>query len=219
MSQPTDNKNATAVIVTDDPEFNAADGDICIISSDNVRFKVHSTNLRAHSSVFPVDAANGAEDPAHMAERAEVLRIEVAMAADKYQFLVLSALCDCYMESHATAHPAEVLRYAFLRGEDSILDRVAPHTISLEVLDTAQMFNLNLFQRWILYREACIAFIGALIPIGGETFKQVESRLKEWASRHSTPVPPKFSLSFSPEAWAYAWGTSVKGKVAVHLRK
>lgn len=82
---------------------------------------MHSTNLRAHSSVFPVDAANGAEDPAHMAERAEVLRIvfkssypepplpklallpfstleEVATAADKYQFLVLSALCDCYME-------------------------------------------------------------------------------------------------------------------------
>ncbi|KAF9023209.1 hypothetical protein BDZ89DRAFT_174931 [Hymenopellis radicata] len=134
MSQLTNDDSATAAAVTDDPEFNAADADVCIISSDNVRFKVHSTNLGTHSSVFPAvhGAANDVADPARMAECAEVLRVifkfiypdpplpklgllsfstleEVAMAADKYQFLALSELCDCHMEKHANTHPAEVL--------------------------------------------------------------------------------------------------------------
>ncbi|KAF9011618.1 hypothetical protein BDZ89DRAFT_1225135 [Hymenopellis radicata] len=68
---------AATPMLTGDPEFNAADADVCIISSDNIRFKVHSMNLRAHSSVFPVvhDATSNVGDPAHTTERAEVLRV------------------------------------------------------------------------------------------------------------------------------------------------
>ncbi|KAF8892762.1 hypothetical protein CPB85DRAFT_1440785 [Mucidula mucida] len=125
MSELTSDDSTRAAIV-DDPEFNAADADLCIISLDNIRFKVHSMNLRAHSSVFPVvhDATTNVRDPAHMAERAEVLRVifkfiypeprllkvgqlpfptleEVAIAAEKWQFVALSELCDRYMEDHA----------------------------------------------------------------------------------------------------------------------
>ncbi len=55
---------------------NTADADVCIISSKNMRFKVHSTNLQTHTTVFLIMQLNvAAGDSAHLTERAEVLRI------------------------------------------------------------------------------------------------------------------------------------------------
>ncbi|KAF8999548.1 hypothetical protein BDZ89DRAFT_1147674 [Hymenopellis radicata] len=156
-----------------DPEFQAPDADVCIVSSDDILFRVHSTNLRVHSSIFPVVSGSSInlDDPVRMSERGDVLRVvfkyiypepplpnlgmlpfrtleEVATTADKYQFLALMQLCDRYMEDHAEAHPAALLKYAYLRNEDAMLDRIAPHTISLEVFDAAQQFDSVLFKRW-----------------------------------------------------------------------
>ncbi|KAF8902696.1 hypothetical protein CPB85DRAFT_1438607 [Mucidula mucida] len=103
-------------------EFQACDTDVCIVTSDDTLFKVHSTNLRAHSSTFPLPGSCiNINEPVRMSERGDVLCVvfkyiypepplpnldmlpcrtleEVAMTADKYQFLALMQLCDRYME-------------------------------------------------------------------------------------------------------------------------
>lgn len=84
---------------------------------------MHSQNLRAHSSIFPplTSASDATNDPVTLSERAEVLRIvlayiypvpphpelealsfnllyDVAIAADKYQFMSLTYLCEMKLE-------------------------------------------------------------------------------------------------------------------------
>ncbi len=92
------------------------------MSSDGTRFKIHSSNLRSASSIFPAPPPTSqADDPVHLNEPAAVLRIllafiypdpphpeledlefdllySVAIAAHKYQFMVLVYLCELSLE-------------------------------------------------------------------------------------------------------------------------
>ncbi|KAF9005295.1 hypothetical protein BDZ89DRAFT_1168991 [Hymenopellis radicata] len=139
----------------DDPNFRANDADVCILSSDHVRFKLHSANLRVVSSIFPAPPATSqCDDPIYLDEPAAVLRIllayiypdpphpeledlefpllyDVAVAADKYQFMMLVYLCELVLEKHSAKHPFKILRYTVLRGNKRAMDRVAQQLSSL----------------------------------------------------------------------------------------
>ncbi|KAH8801985.1 hypothetical protein DL96DRAFT_1823506 [Flagelloscypha sp. PMI_526] len=54
--------------------FQAADADMCIVSSDNVLFKVHSKNLTVNSGAFPADLGGTLRDePAYFDESSTIL--------------------------------------------------------------------------------------------------------------------------------------------------
>ncbi|KAF9006835.1 hypothetical protein BDZ89DRAFT_1079555 [Hymenopellis radicata] len=159
----------------DDPNFSASDADVCIVSSDGIRFKVHSTNLRSASSIFPTPPPTSQSDDAvHLDEPARVLRIllayiypdpphpeledaefdllyDVAIAADKYQFMMLVYICEFALEKHSATNAFKILRYAELRGNKRVMDRVARDTLMFGLSTGIQELqgDRELFSRWV----------------------------------------------------------------------
>lgn len=62
---------------TDSSLVNYPDADLLIRSSDDVLFRIHSANLRAHTTVFPLDINSCTEDPepARFTEKSAVLEV------------------------------------------------------------------------------------------------------------------------------------------------
>ncbi|VDB83180.1 unnamed protein product [Peniophora sp. CBMAI 1063] len=160
--------------------FAAGNGDVELLSSDGVVFKVHRANLASHSAVFPGQemATNGELVP--LTESSEVLGIilqyvypsppcqldalsfgiliQVAEAAEKYQIFAVMEICRVLLEIRDyQEHPLEVLAYACRHGHTLMCDRVAPLTLAVEPREALRVLGPVHFAHWMLYREQWVA--------------------------------------------------------------
>ncbi|KAJ3538325.1 hypothetical protein NMY22_g5220 [Coprinellus aureogranulatus] len=153
-----------------------ADADVVFVSSDGVRYGLHSENLRCDTGGFPaVDAAIvGGGDPVPLTEPASVLDLlfafvyptrlpmiedtgfatimALAEAAEKYQ--VYSAIYACRMCLRHRAdllrdHPIEIALLAAKHDYEDILKMTSEHAVKVPLSKI-----LPLLPQWVDVRDA-----------------------------------------------------------------
>ncbi|KAF9024039.1 hypothetical protein BDZ89DRAFT_1069422 [Hymenopellis radicata] len=211
-------------------DFNDETADICFKSSDGVAFLIHRNNLNAHSSIFPPLRLKTVEI-VELPEASRVIEILfwwiypippypnlMAVTAEKYQFLGLMAVCDLLMEPNAAEHPAAVLKYAALRSDEDLADRVAIYTLSLDTTVAVKEFDGDLFKRWVLFRECWIFWMRNITPESGVTFSALQTSVLEWLKTKEHPTGhPVFSIT-SPmgiDEWKHSG--KMKGKLVARM--
>ncbi|KAJ2918842.1 hypothetical protein MD484_g1609, partial [Candolleomyces efflorescens] len=159
-----------------------SDVDIVFISSDRVRYGIHSKNLEASTGGFPpVRSQSGlsvTSEPVPLTESSSVLNllfrfiypmdrpkvedmefkivIELAEAAEKYQ--VFSAvhvcrLCLRYSGNFIMKHPVEIALFAAKHGYPDLLELTRAHGALLPLSTVVALLPQHLVLPWIKYRE------------------------------------------------------------------
>ncbi|KAF8907124.1 hypothetical protein CPB85DRAFT_1312377 [Mucidula mucida] len=159
---------------TTHPKFSAPDADILILSSDNVLFRLHSVNIRTHTTVFPIgdNLTLSSSDPATFSEPSGILEIlfahlypypplpdlqdlemevveAVGCAAHKYGIASAMLVADLKMISWADEYPNEVTSYALLHFEAGPrLDRAMVHSLTIPLEEAITLFTPRIFIAW-----------------------------------------------------------------------
>ncbi|KAF9002650.1 hypothetical protein BDZ89DRAFT_1169708 [Hymenopellis radicata] len=159
-------------------KFAAEDADILILSSDNVLFRLHSVNIRTHTTVFPIgDNLTPSSEPATFSEESSILEIlfahlypspplpdleeleveivqAVGCAAHKYGIASAMLIADLKMIAWAEEYPAEVASYALLHfGAGPRLDRAMIYSISIPLETAITLFTPKVFIAWLFHRD------------------------------------------------------------------
>ncbi|KAJ2936598.1 hypothetical protein H1R20_g493, partial [Candolleomyces eurysporus] len=155
-----------------------SDADIIFISSDRVRYGIHSKNLEVNTGGFPpINAQDGlslTSEPVPLPENSSVLDllfpfiypidrpnvedmdfktvIELAEAAEKYQ--VYSAahvcrLCLRYSGDFIKNHPVEVALFAVKHGYTELLELTGAHGAALPLSTVVVLLPERLILPWV----------------------------------------------------------------------
>ncbi|KAF6741714.1 hypothetical protein DFP72DRAFT_941909 [Ephemerocybe angulata] len=157
-----------------------SDTDIVFVSSDGIRYGIHSKNLETNTGGFPPVQSGGlsVSEPVHLAEPSSVLDllfpfiyperqpeiedmsfkavIELAEAAEKYQ--VYSAMLACrmclrYAGDFVKDHPVEIALFAAKHDYPELLKLTAPFAVSLPLFTVIPLLPERLVLPWIKYQE------------------------------------------------------------------
>ncbi|KAF7973117.1 hypothetical protein HWV62_16238 [Athelia sp. TMB] len=140
-----------------DPPVCANDADITFASCDKVLFKIHSSNMKAHSEGFsPPDGTSisTSDEIVPLTEHAATLDLlfqfmypkkqpdlrkldtesllELAEAAEKYQVFAAMETCSRQMEISYKTHPVQALLYASQHGYPEVANAAAKDAVYLE---------------------------------------------------------------------------------------
>ncbi|KIY64281.1 hypothetical protein CYLTODRAFT_493244 [Cylindrobasidium torrendii FP15055 ss-10] len=192
-------------------DFNAADADITIISSDNVTFKIHSVNLSTHSNAFPTFGfSTDASQPARFEEHSDILKVlfawiypddppdpqtlpyttllDLAHAAHKYRIGSLILVCDIRIferEAVRQKEPIQTLKYALLYAREAKADLCARETIMIPAIDMVGNLDTVDYIEWTLYKEHCLdLYFKHTVPSPSRQGKQVPyPEVQKWIKK------------------------------------
>ncbi|KAI0710363.1 hypothetical protein C8Q72DRAFT_799343 [Fomitopsis betulina] len=133
-------------------EHETYDGDITILSSDSVEFKVHRSKLHTHSEIFPGDELGSINETVCLSEDAATLSLlflymseqprpdlrlidfeqvsKLAEAAEKYRVFPAMEVCKTFMWSSASDWPTYVLHHAVRHWHEEQYNEILPKTFA-----------------------------------------------------------------------------------------
>ncbi|KAF9002648.1 hypothetical protein BDZ89DRAFT_650466 [Hymenopellis radicata] len=194
------------------PKFAAEDADILVLSSDNVLFRLHSVNIRTHTTVFPIgDNLTPSSEPTRFSEESSILEIlfahlypyaplpdlqnlstatvlAVACAAHKYGIASAMFIFDLKMIGcRAESNPTEVASYALHHFESGspFLERAMMHSITIPLETAITLFPPKVFVAWLFYRER---WYGKIFGIGGQQYASTKSYALSLPAQDPTAV-------------------------------
>ncbi|KAG6809787.1 hypothetical protein H0H92_014736 [Tricholoma furcatifolium] len=132
--------------------FDFLDANVVFCSSDNVLFRIHTSNLEFGSDGFPPLGIEPKEDEiVSLEEPSIVLELlfrfvyprllpdleelefstlsQLANAVEKYQVYMGRKQCVIYMERHVATHPLQILNYAMMYDYPSLANAAAPKVL------------------------------------------------------------------------------------------
>ncbi|KAG6809788.1 hypothetical protein H0H92_014737 [Tricholoma furcatifolium] len=138
--------------------FNSPDADVVFCSSDNVLFRIHTSNLEFGSDGFPPLEIRPQEDEiVSLPEKSIVLELlfrfvyprilpdldelgfatlaALGKATEKYQVHVGRKQCSLYLERHVDSNPLYVLNYAMMYGYPKLANAAAPKVMFHKLSD------------------------------------------------------------------------------------
>ncbi|KAI0729706.1 hypothetical protein C8Q72DRAFT_827494 [Fomitopsis betulina] len=196
-----------ALVVTDftQRKHEAYDGDITILSSDGVEFRVHRSKLHTYSEIFPGDELGSINETVCLSEDASTLALlflymseqprpdlrlidfeqvtKLAEAAEKYRVVPAMDVCKTLLWSSASEWPIYVLHYAVRHWHEEQYIEILPKTFAASPSEVLSSLGPLWFASWSLY---CDAWSKALLdardppPPGGILHKGGASECESW---------------------------------------
>lgn len=146
----------------------------------------------------------------------------------------MTSILNVYYRKRKSVHPFHILRYAVIRGNDRILNRVAPETLKfgLAVAIKELRGEAELFRRWvrvrflylmcqrllqiagaqIMYREAVHASslaYGGFRNAGNVSHPEMTEHLRGVVSQHRFDTNILFSTMEDIDGWLQKWETRI----------
>ncbi|KAF8889302.1 hypothetical protein BD779DRAFT_1520829 [Infundibulicybe gibba] len=166
--KPTAEKPKPVIIKTDmgmqASEAALDNPDLTIYSSDGVHFKVHTRNLVVMCGNFPRPGELHG-DHVELPETSEFPRdidmpcaLQLAAAAEKYQFFRLMEKCYVYMRDSLESYPAEVLSYATTHKYRDLIPDAVRETLPKPLDQVACSMYPEVLSIWIQYYYGWVQF-------------------------------------------------------------
>ncbi|KIK50116.1 hypothetical protein GYMLUDRAFT_65412 [Collybiopsis luxurians FD-317 M1] len=158
------------------PRFNAQDAEVTVVSSDNVLFRLHKTNIQVTAGAllrFP--SQNAEDDYISATEPAEVLEIlfeflypdyetdlerlefnallKVAEAAEKYGIYYAMSHCSFCLRKHTLFHSPELIQFAIKYRKEKMLVDLTPALLDMELEEVINLLPPSAFGEFCLFRD------------------------------------------------------------------
>ncbi|KAJ3519375.1 hypothetical protein NMY22_g13236 [Coprinellus aureogranulatus] len=230
----------------DSERFPPVQADIVFVSSDGVRYGLHSKNLECNTGGFPAITALLKEDgdPVTLEEPSSVLDllfafaypdrlplledmdygtvIRLAEAAEKYQ--VYSAIYACRMclrhrRDFIQTHPIEIALFSAKHDYEDILDLTSKQAVRLPLSTIYPLLPQRMIMPWIKYSEAYRQIVSSFPQLVAEQDHSIRTTLGFYNAQHQLECATwaKVSLALSTNYGAQGSFTASDIDALLHL--
>ncbi|KAF9565913.1 hypothetical protein CPC08DRAFT_704343 [Agrocybe pediades] len=157
-------------------QFNTANADVTIRSSDNVLFKLHRANLSVNTGAFPGTEMNTQGEEVQLTESAEILELvfqfiyprrhptlqnldfskllDVSEAVEKYEVFPALHTCEMRLQEHIQEHAHEILVHAIKHDYPSLMNRASVILALSPLVPMLEQLPTDCIIPWVKYKES-----------------------------------------------------------------